>query len=84
MALPSKILIGLVSGVLTGILANALGLDWLKHILVTLEPLGTAWIQGITMVVIPLVVASLMLGTASLGDLRKLGRIGGKTIGSYA
>ena len=81
MALPTKILIGLVSGVLTGIVANALGLDWLKQILVTLEPLGTAWIQGITMVVIPLVVASLMLGTASLGDLRKLGRIGGKTIG---
>ena len=83
MALPTKILIGLVSGVLTGIVANALGLDWLKQILVTLEPLGTAWIQGITMVVIPLVVASLMLGTASLGDLRKLGRIGGKTIGYY-
>ena len=83
MALPTKILIGLVSGVLTGIVANALGLDWLKQMLVTLEPLGTAWIQGITMVVIPLVVASLMLGTASLGDLRKLGRIGGKTIGYY-
>ena len=32
MALPTKILIGLVSGVLTGIVANALGLDWLKQI----------------------------------------------------
>ena len=83
MALPTKILIGLVSGVLAGVLANAFSLNWLKDILQTLEPFGTAWIQGITMVVIPLVVASLMLGTASLGDLRKLGRIGGKTIAYY-
>ena len=83
MGLPTKILIGLVSGVLTGVVANALNLDSLKNILQALEPLGTAWIQGITMVVIPLVVASLMIGTASLGDLRKLGRIGGKTIGYY-
>jgi Na+/H+-dicarboxylate symporter len=35
------------------------------------------------MIVIPLVVASLILGTASLGDIRKLGRIGGKTILYY-
>ena len=83
MGLPTKILIGLLSGVMTGVLANWLSLNWLKNILQTLEPIGTAWIQGITMVVIPLVVASLMLGTASLGDLRKLGRIGGKTIAYY-
>jgi proton glutamate symport protein len=33
--------------------------------------------------VIPLVVASLMIGVASLGDIRKLGRIGGKTLAYY-
>jgi Na+/H+-dicarboxylate symporter len=35
------------------------------------------------MIVIPLVMASLIMGTASLGDLKKLGRIGIKTIGYY-
>jgi proton glutamate symport protein len=35
------------------------------------------------MVVVPLVAASLLIGTASLGDLRKLGRIGGKTVAYY-
>ena len=35
------------------------------------------------MIVIPLVVASLLVGTASLGDLTKLGRIGGKTLAYY-
>jgi Na+/H+-dicarboxylate symporter len=44
---------------------------------------GQAFIKLITMVVIPLVAASLLVGTASLGDLRKLGRIGGKTLGFF-
>jgi Na+/H+-dicarboxylate symporter len=35
------------------------------------------------MIVIPLVMASLIIGTASLGDLKKLGRIGVKTVGYY-
>ena len=35
------------------------------------------------MVIVPLVFASLLVGIASLGDLRKLGRIGGKTLGIY-
>ncbi|MGH7483635.1 MAG: dicarboxylate/amino acid:cation symporter, partial [Longimicrobiales bacterium] len=35
------------------------------------------------MIVVPLVVASLLVGTASLGDIRKLGRIGGKTVIFY-
>jgi Na+/H+-dicarboxylate symporter len=45
--------------------------------------LYTTFIRAITMIVIPLVVASLMVGVATLGDLRELGRIGGKTLGYY-
>ncbi len=44
------------------------------------EPLGTAFIRLITMVVIPLVVSSLFVGVASLGDVRRLGRVGGRTL----
>ncbi|MFW5947389.1 MAG: dicarboxylate/amino acid:cation symporter, partial [Gemmatimonadota bacterium] len=51
--------------------------------LIALEPLGIAFIRLITMVVVPLVAASLLIGTASLGDLSKLGRIGGKTVAYY-
>ncbi len=83
MPLHTKILIGLVLGVGLGLAANLLGIGWLAHTLVALEPIGTAFIRLITMVVVPLVVASLLIGTASLGDLRKLGRIGGKTIVYY-
>jgi Na+/H+-dicarboxylate symporter len=66
-----------------GLAANLLGLDPLKNVLVFIEPVGTAWIRLITMVVVPLVFASLVVGTASLGDITKLGRIGGKTVLYY-
>ncbi len=75
MQLHTKILIGLVLGALLGPLLG----DWV----VALEPLGQAFIRLLIMIVIPLVMASLIIGTASLGDLRKLGRIGIKTVGYY-
>jgi len=83
MPLHTKILIGLVAGVAAGMLANFAGSGWLTAGLVALEPIGTAFIRLITMIVVPLIVASIILGAASLGDLTKLGRIGGKTIVYY-
>jgi DAACS family dicarboxylate/amino acid:cation (Na+ or H+) symporter len=43
------------------------------------EPVGQIFLRTLIMIVIPLVFASLALGVAGLGDLRKLGRIGLKT-----
>lgn len=83
MSLPTRILIGLVAGLVVGLAANLSGIEQLQAILGGLQPFGTAWIRLITMIVIPLVVASLLVGTASLGDLRKVGRIGGKTLAYY-
>ncbi len=77
MKLHTKILIGLVAGALIG------PLPYVKDIAVQLEPFGQAFIRLLIMIVIPLVMASLIIGTASLGDLKKLGRIGLKTIGYY-
>lgn len=83
MKLHNQILIGLGTGVVVGGAANALGVGWLQDGLRAAEPIGQAFIRLITMVVVPLVVASLLVGTCSLGDLRKLGRIGVKTIVYY-
>ena len=83
MQLYTKILIGLVAGAVVGLVANLTDIGWLRQTLVSLELVGTAFIRLITMIVIPLVVASLMVGTASLGDIRKLGRIGSKTLVYY-
>ena len=83
MQLYTKILIGLIAGGTIGAIANVANLTGLSQFLIALEPIGTAFIRLITMIVIPLVVASLLVGTASLGDISKLGRIGGKTLGYY-
>lgn len=77
----TKILIGLILGVFLGIIANKLAFAPLISTYV--KPVGTAFIRLITMIVVPLVFASLFVGTASLNDIRKLGRIGGKTILYY-
>jgi Na+/H+-dicarboxylate symporter len=71
----NKIFAGLVLGAAAGL---AFGPD-----AALVKPVGTAFIRLIKMVVIPLIFASLLVGAASLGDLRKLGRIGGKTLAFY-
>ncbi|MEN8144550.1 MAG: dicarboxylate/amino acid:cation symporter [Gemmatimonadota bacterium] len=83
MQLYTKITIGLILGVVAGLASNLADIGWLRDFLVAIEPAGKAWIRMITMVVVPLVVASLVVGTASLGDISKVGRIGGKTMGYY-
>lgn len=83
MQLYSKILIGLGAGAVAGAAANGADITPVKDFLIALEPVGTAFIRALTMIVIPLVTASLILGAASLGDISKLGRIGGKTLAYY-
>jgi proton glutamate symport protein len=83
MKLQTKIFLGLIAGIAIGAASRIAGADALRNVLVALEPLGTVFIRLITMVVIPLVVASLFLGIASLGDVRRLGRIGGKTLAYF-
>jgi Na+/H+-dicarboxylate symporter len=83
MQLWQKILIGLAAGIAAGLVANFGEITWLQSTLSAIEPIGTIFIRLIMMVVVPLVVASIIIGTASLGDIRKLGRLGGKTVAYY-
>jgi proton glutamate symport protein len=78
--LSTKIFVALLAGVLVGAVARASGPGPLLRVLVAVEPFGTVFIRLITMVVVPLVVASLFVGVASIGDVRRLGDIGGKTL----
>jgi proton glutamate symport protein len=87
MQLYTKITIGLVLGAAVGAAVNVSGAAtsalWAQGALPFLNFLGSAFIRAITMIVIPLVASSLLIGVASLGDLGKLGRMGGKTVGYY-
>jgi Na+/H+-dicarboxylate symporter len=75
MKLHTQILLGLILGAVLGPLLGDFAL--------AIKPIGDAFINLLVMIVVPLVMASLIVGTASLGDLRKLGRIGMKTVGFY-
>lgn len=83
MKLHNQIFIGLAAGAVLGGAANLFELGWLRAFFAAIEPVGTVFIRLIMMVVVPLVVASLILGTAALGDLRRLGRLGAKTVFTY-
>lgn len=83
MALHHKILIGMAAGLAAGLSANLGGVEWLRTALGHLEPVGLAFIRLITMIVVPLVVASIVAGAASIGDLGRLGRVGAKAVAFY-
>jgi Na+/H+-dicarboxylate symporter len=84
MKLQTRVLAGLVAGVLVGIAARIPAAGVLQRAVLGLEPLGTMFIRLLTMTIVPLIVASLFVGVASLGDVHRLGRIGGKTLAWFA
>lgn len=81
LALHWKIIIGMVLGVVYGLIASKYGWvdftdDWIK-------PWGSIFVNLLKLIAVPLVFASLIKGVASLSDISKLSRIGGKTIAIY-
>ncbi len=54
-----------------------------ENLLTKLDFVGNLFIRLLKMIIIPLIIASLVSGVASLGDARSLGRLGGKTFIYY-
>ena len=80
LSLAWQILIGLVLGIAIGALLNHFSAEkawWISNVL---QPAGDIFIRLIKMIVIPIVISSLVVGIAGVGDAKKLGRIGLKTI----
>ena len=87
MKLHTKILLGLGIGLAIGVATNlTVGVDnptveWINRYVAV--PVGQVFLRMLFMVVMPLVFASIALGVAGLGDIRKVGRVGGKAIGYF-
>ena len=77
------ILVGLGLGLGLGIAASATGSPSLLRAAEAAEPLGQVFLRAIQMVVIPLVAAVVFVGVARIGNLRKLGRLGGLSVGFF-
>ena len=70
-----QIIIGLVLGIIFGVIFYHN-----KTAIIAMQNLGTIFIGLIQMIVLPIVVSCLTVGIANMGDIHKLGRIGGKTL----
>jgi Na+/H+-dicarboxylate symporter len=81
--LNKMIALGLILGLCVGLGAAATQNPILQSIARESAPLGKIFINAIRMIVIPLVVTIIFASIARLGDIRKLGKIGGKTLGFY-
>jgi DAACS family dicarboxylate/amino acid:cation (Na+ or H+) symporter len=85
MPLHTRILIGLLTGVVAGVAANRVwggdhaSVAW--TITRITEPVGTLFLRLLLMIVVPLVFSSLVVGVAGIGDIRRLGRVGLKAFG---
>ena len=76
LALPLQMLAGLLIGL-------TLALLW-PSVAVALQPIGIAFIEAIRMIIIPLLVASVTLGTYKMGtDIRQLGRVAAISFGWF-
>ena len=86
MTLTTKILISLVAGIVTGLLLFSLkDIPLVENYIIGffLKLGGSIFIKSIKMLVVPLVFISLTVGSSAMGDVKKLGRIGIKTLTFY-
>ncbi len=67
-----QVLVAIALGVLVGYAYPAVG--------VALKPVGDTFINLIKMVIAPIVFLTIVLGIGSMGNLRKVGRVGGKAL----
>jgi len=78
-----QILIAIISAILVGIVIDkntAIGGITFYDIF---NFVGTLFLNGLKMIIVPLVLSSIICGISTIGSSKNLGRLGGKTIGFY-
>ncbi|WP_432698302.1 dicarboxylate/amino acid:cation symporter [Marinobacterium sp. YM272] len=85
LSLTSKILIGMIAGVILGVIFNIIDSNFINtHIVGGLfAMIGKMFVNALKMLVVPLVFFSLITGVTGIGDIRLLGRVGGKSFALY-
>lgn len=85
LSLTTKVMIGMGAGLALGLILNAIGNEAINTHLVGgfFGMAGAMFVNALQMLVVPLVFFSLICGVAGIGDVRILGRVGGKSFGLY-
>lgn len=73
---PNRLLIALLLGITSGILLGGMAPEAGKAV----QFLGEVFLKALFLMVVPLVMSSIIVGVSSLGDVRKLGPLGGRTV----
>lgn len=83
----TPILIGLIIGLVLGLVANFVGVAgrdtpaaWVTSAIAVAQPVGRLFLRMMMMVVVPMVFSALVLAVVEIGDVRKLGRMGLRTL----
>jgi Na+/H+-dicarboxylate symporter len=71
-------------GIVAGIVAAFVGVAVFGEAMTAVEWMGTMFLKALRMIIIPLIMASMIVGITGLGDVRNLGRVGGLTVLYYA
>src|SRR5438876_1178901 len=79
----TRVLLALIAAVLFGVLIAASHNTSLIRAADAIAPIGTLWVNGIRMTVIPLVISLLITGVASVSDIKSIGRLGGRTLVTF-
>ena len=89
MSLTVKVLLGMALGILVGLIINLTGLNapgtFINEYIVNglFHVVGKMFVNALKMLVVPLVFFSLICGVCGIGDIRMLGRVGGKSFALY-
>ncbi|MBI2536328.1 MAG: cation:dicarboxylase symporter family transporter, partial [Gemmatimonadetes bacterium] len=78
------IALGLLGGLSLGLVAALTGSPALLTLAGAVGPVGTAFVNLLKMVVVPLVATTLFVGVAGMGDLRRLGQVGTLALAFFA
>ena len=79
----ARVLLALVAAILLGVVIAASHIASLIRFADAIAPIGTLWVNGIRMTVIPLVISLLITGVASVSDIKSIGRLGGRTLVTF-
>jgi Na+/H+-dicarboxylate symporter len=85
-SLTRKILIGMILGIALGSVVNYIGApEWFQTFFINgvIEVGGRIFLSSLKLLVVPMVFVSLVTGTGSLDDVKKLGRLGTRTFALY-
>jgi Na+/H+-dicarboxylate symporter len=80
MSQPTRILLALVIGLVGGILLATWNPGAAEALIPIVQPIGTAWLNGLQMTIVPLVVSLLITGVAATAEAARAGRLAGRAI----